>query len=154
VAGIPFGLMSEMLQDGGNPWRGMVFGMTARMPRVEMRPLWKAWDDFGIADSRMVGYWVPTAPVKTNNPDVLATVYAREGRVMIALASWAKDPVKVRLAVNWAALGLDPANTSLEAPAIADFQPAMTRAPGDEIEIAPGKGFLLVLSPGGPPTGR
>ncbi|MFC1783701.1 glycoside hydrolase domain-containing protein, partial [Planctomycetota bacterium] len=33
VSGIPFGLMGEMLQDGGNPWRGMIYGMTARMPR-------------------------------------------------------------------------------------------------------------------------
>ena len=125
----------------------MVFGMTARMPRVEMRPLWKAWDDFGIADSRMIGYWVPATPVKTNNQEVLATVYAREGRAMIALASWAKEPVKVRLGIDWAALGLDPANASLEAPAIADFQGGMIMSPGDEIEIAPGQGFLLILSP-------
>jgi hypothetical protein len=32
VSGIPFGLMGEMLQDGGNPWRGMIYGMTNRMP--------------------------------------------------------------------------------------------------------------------------
>ena len=32
ISGIPFGLMGEMLQDGGNPWRGMVFGMTGRLP--------------------------------------------------------------------------------------------------------------------------
>ncbi|HEV3325646.1 MAG TPA: glycoside hydrolase domain-containing protein, partial [Puia sp.] len=32
VSGIPFGLMGEMLQGGGNPWRGMVYGMTNRMP--------------------------------------------------------------------------------------------------------------------------
>ncbi|HET8634176.1 MAG TPA: glycoside hydrolase domain-containing protein, partial [Gemmatimonadales bacterium] len=32
MSGIPFGLMGEMLQDGGNPWRGMLFGMTARLP--------------------------------------------------------------------------------------------------------------------------
>ncbi|MGH7658471.1 MAG: glycoside hydrolase domain-containing protein, partial [Gemmatimonadales bacterium] len=32
MSGIPFGVMGEMLQDGGNPWRGMVFGMTNRLP--------------------------------------------------------------------------------------------------------------------------
>jgi hypothetical protein len=116
------------------------------MPRVELRPLWKAWDDFGIADSRMIGYWVPSVPVKADNPGVLATVYAREGRAMIALASWAKEPVQVRLSIDWAALGLDPPSSSLVAPAIAGFQPAMTMAPGDEIPIDPGKGWLLVLS--------
>ena len=32
VSGIPFGLMGDMLQGGGNRWLGMVYGMTARMP--------------------------------------------------------------------------------------------------------------------------
>jgi hypothetical protein len=146
VAGIPFGVMSEMLQDGGNPWRGMVFGMTGRMPRVEMRPLWRAWDEFGIADSRMIGYWVPDSPVKTGSPGVLATVYARPGKAMVAIASWAKEAVKVRLAIDWVALGLDPARAKLVAPAIQDFQPAMTIAPGGEITVEPGKGWLIVMS--------
>lgn len=145
VAGIPFGLMSEMLQDGGNAWRGMVFGMTARMPRVEMRPMWKAWDDFGIADSRMIGYWVPSSPVKTNNPNVLATVYQREGKTMVALASWAKEAVDVKLDIDWRALGLDPATARITAPAIQDFQSAMIVAAGDLITVAPGKGWLLVI---------
>ena len=146
VAGIPFGLMSEMLQDGGNAWRGMVFGMTARMPRVEMRPLWKAWDDFGIAESRMIGYWVPTSPVKTNHPNVLATVYQRDGKTLVALASWSKEPVTVKLTIDWRALGLDPATAKITAPAIQDFQPALSLKPGDDITIAPGKGWLVVLS--------
>ena len=37
VSGIPFGLMGEMLEGGGNPWRGLVFGMTGRAPRVDNR---------------------------------------------------------------------------------------------------------------------
>ena len=32
MSGIPFGLMGEMLEGGGNPWRGMLFGMTNRLP--------------------------------------------------------------------------------------------------------------------------
>lgn len=146
VAGIPFGLMSEMLQDGGNAWRGMIYGMTARMPRVDMRPMWKAWDDFGIADSRMIGYWVPSSPVKTNNPNVLATVYQREGKTMVALASWAKEPVSVKLTIDWRALGLDAATAKIGAPAIQDVQPVMSMKVGDDITIAPGKGWLIVLS--------
>jgi hypothetical protein len=146
MAGIPFGVMSEMLQDGGNPWRGMVFGMTGRMPRVELRPLWKAWDEFGITDSRMIGWWVPECPVKTGNPDVLATVYTRPGRTMVALASWAKEPVKIRLAIDWAALGIDPAVATIVAPTIQDFQPALTLRPDGEIPVEPGRGWLLVIS--------
>lgn len=30
VSGIPYGLMGEMLEGGGNPWRGMLYGMTGR----------------------------------------------------------------------------------------------------------------------------
>ena len=48
--------MGEMLQKGGNPWRGMVYGMTSRLPWAgDPRPLWKVWDEFGIADARMIG---------------------------------------------------------------------------------------------------
>ncbi len=145
VSGLPFGLMSEMLQDGGNAWRGMVYGMTARMPRVDMKPLWSAWDEFGIADARMIGYWVPTAPVKTNHPSVLATSYVRDGKTMVALASWASEPVDVRLSIDWLALGLDPAKATLTSPVIRDFQTAATFAPGDAIRIEPGKGRLIVV---------
>jgi len=170
ISGIPFGLMGEMLQDGGNAWRGMVFGMTSRLPWAgDPRPLWKVWDEFGITESEMVGWWVEGNPVKTGNPEVLATAYVKpadsggraanasdsKGRkpvqkpggnsVLIALASWAKDPVDIRLAIDWKKLGLDPKKAVLRAPAIDKFQPAAEFRPGDAIRIEPGKGWLLVL---------
>ncbi|MGD0483226.1 MAG: glycoside hydrolase domain-containing protein [Gemmatimonadales bacterium] len=146
MSGIPFGLMGEMLQDGGNPWRGMVFGMTARLPWAgDPRALWRAWDDFGMTDTRMIGWWVPGRPVRTGRDDVLATTYLRPGKAMIALASWARDTVDVQLTVDWRALGLDSARTTITAPAIASFQPAATFRPGEPIRVAPGKGWLLVI---------
>jgi hypothetical protein len=147
MSGIPFGLMGEMLQDGGNPWRGMVFGMTARLPWAgDPRPLWKVWDDFGISESEMIGWWVETNPVKTGSKDALATSYVKRGNsVLIALASWAKNPVDVRLTIDWKKLGLDPKNAVFRAPAIDGFQPAAEFKPGDPIRIEPGKGWLLVL---------
>jgi hypothetical protein len=146
VSGIPFGLMSEMLQDGGNPWRGMVFGMTGRLPWAgDPRPLWKAWDQFGLAISRMIGFWVPGNPVKTGREDVLATAYVREGKTMVALASWAKEPLDVRLVVDWKALGLDPAKARITAPEIAGFQEGRTFDAAGLIPILPGKGWLLVV---------
>ncbi len=148
VSGLPFGLMSEMLEGGGQPWRGMVFGMTGRLPWAgDPRPLWKAWDEFGIADSRMIGWWVPANPVKTGRDDVLATAYVRDGRTLVALATWAKEPVDVRLTIDWKALGFDPAGARITAPAIDAFQPARSFAPGEAIPIEPGKGWLLVLAP-------
>ena len=87
--GIPFGLMSEML-DGPNPWRGMLFGMTTRLGwSGDPRPLWKFWDEFGMQGTAPVGWWNPACPVKTDNPNVLATVYKKSGKSLIALASWA-----------------------------------------------------------------
>ena len=146
MSGIPFGLMGEMLQDGGNPWRGMVFGMTARLPWAgDPRPLWRAWDDFGIADARMIGWWSPRAPVRTDRPDVLATSYVRSGRTMVAVASWARDTVDVTLHVDWAALGLDFSRARMRAFAIDRFQPAREFDPGRPLRIAPGRGWLLVL---------
>lgn len=147
VSGIPFGLMGEMLQDGGNPWRGMVYGMTSRMPWAgDPSPLWKAWDDFGIAKSNMIGYWSPQCPVKTGHKDILATTYVIDGkRAMIALASWAKEDTSIKLKIDWKTLGLNKKKVKLTAPAIKDFQEAATFKPGDAIPIPKSKGLLLLI---------
>ena len=148
VSGIPFGLMGEMLEGGGNPWRGMIYGMTNRMPWSEAadpRPLWKLWDDFGIKGSRMLGYWAPTVPVRPDLESVKATVYQRNDRTLVALASWATEPVAVKLTIDWKALGLDPRTATITAPAIAGLQDARGLRPGDSFEIAPGKGMLLIV---------
>ncbi len=153
MSGIPFGLMGEMLQDGGNAWRGMAFGMTSRLPWAgDPRPLWKVWDEFGIASSEMVGWWVDGGPIRTGNAEVLATAYIKKGdgikgrpSVLVALASWAKEPVDVRLAIDWKKLGLDPKKAILRAPEIDKFQDAAEFKPGDPIRVEPGKGWLLEL---------
>ena len=146
VSGIPFGLMSEMLQEGGNPWRGMIYGMTNRLPwSGDPREIWKLWDEFGIEQSRMIGYWDADCPVKTDHADVLATVYQRPERALISIASWVQDPVEVKLEIDWEALGLDSDKTQLHAHAMPDFQEAATFAHDAPIPISPGRGWLLVL---------
>ena len=148
VSGIPFGLMGEMLQDGGNPWRGMVFGMTNRMPwttNSDPRPLWKVWDQFGIKGSKMIGYWVNDNPVKTNNEDVIATVYKKKGSVLISIAGWAQNDTNIKLKIDWKALGLNPEKAVLTAPAITNFQPEKEFKTNDEIPVAKNKGWLLIL---------
>jgi hypothetical protein len=143
---MPFGLMGEMLEKGGNPWRGMLFGMTSRLPWAgDPRPLWKAWDAFSLVGSRMKGWWVPDAPVRTDRPSVLATSYLKTGKALVAIASWEKEPVEVSLVVNWKALGFGPSGARLTAPAIEGFQPAASFAPADRIRVEPGRGWLLVL---------
>lgn len=148
LSGIPFGLMGEMLEKGGNPWRGMTFGMTNRMPwSGDPSAIWKAWDAFGMSGSRMIGWWSPRAPVRTGNPAVLATTYVREGKALVALASWANAPATVRLTVDWKSLGIDPARARLRAPAVSQFQDAVIFAAGDAITVPPGRGLMLVIEP-------
>jgi hypothetical protein len=150
ISGIPFGLMGEMLEGGGNPWRGMVYGMTNRLPWSGNDParLWKVWDEFGIVDSKMTGYWANSCPVKTDNDSVPATAYVKSGKTLVALASWAKKPAAVRLVLDWESLGLRAERAVIYAPAIPDFQDAAVFHPGATIPVAPGKGWLLIISEG------
>ena len=122
--------------------------MTARLPWAgDPTPLWAAWDEFGMEDSRMIGYWVYDTPVATGRSDVLATTYAREdGRALVALASWADSTVAVDLRIQWDALGIDSTAANVRAGAIDGFQPAQTWEVGRPIEVAPGRGWLLTLS--------
>jgi hypothetical protein len=154
VSGIPFGLMGEMLEGGGNPWRGMIYGMTNRMPWTENadpRPIWKVWDAFGMEGTKMIGYWSPSCPVRTDNGSVPATVYLKKGAAekkgaaLVSLASWAAQDTTVRLRIDWNGLGIDPAHAVIEAPEVKDFQPARTFAVDGLIPVQRGKGWLLVI---------
>ncbi len=159
VSGIPFGLMGEMLQDGGNPWRGLLFGMTNRQPYDghDPSPIWRLWDAFRIQESEMIGWWVPGGPVGTGRRDVLATTWQAEGRALLALASWAETPVEIRLEVDWSALGLDPRTVEVTAPAVAGLQEAARlelRGGAITLTLEPGGGMILQLqgrpAPDGP----
>lgn len=148
VSGIPFGLMGEMLQGGGNPWRGMIYGMTNRMPwsdNADPGPIWKVWDDFGMQGTKMIGYWVDDNPVKTGNDKILATVYKKQGKALISIASWANDDAYVQLDIDWKKLGIDPAKATITAPGVKNFQPAKTFGLDEKIPVEKGKGWLLIL---------
>jgi hypothetical protein len=146
ISGIPYGLTGEMLQGGGNPWRGMIYGMTGRLPwSGNPSSMWKFWDEFGIAEAKLMGYWIADCPVRTNRKDVLATVYKKKIGALVSIASWAIEPISCRLKIDWNALGINSKGAKLTAPYIEGFQDAALFLPGDEILIAPGKGRLLIL---------
>jgi hypothetical protein len=148
VSGIPFGLMGEMLEGGGNPWRGLVYGMTNRMPwseNADPRPIWKAWDNFGMQGTQLIGYWSPNCPVTTGRADVPVTVWVKKGKAMLSLASWAKEDTVVRLRIDWQRLGIDAAHATIRASSITGFQPERSFRPDEDIPVARGKGWLLVL---------
>ncbi len=148
VSGIPFGLMGEMLQGGGNSWRGMIYGMTNRMPwsdNADPRPIWKVWDEFGMQGTEMIGYWSSNCPVKTNNDKVLATVYKKKGAALISIASWAENDVNVQLKIDWKKLGINPLHATITAPAIKNFQQQKTFSVNDALPVEKGKGWLLII---------
>ncbi len=146
ISGIPFGLFGEMLQDNGNPWRGMLYGMTARYYQgAAPKHIWKVWDDFVIQDAEMIGYWVPSCPVKTDQEGILATVYVKKRKALISIASWAKQPLNCRLKIDWNALGMNAQTARLSAPSIPGFQSEAQLSPAAEIPMEPGRGWLLLL---------
>ncbi|MBW8041396.1 MAG: hypothetical protein FVQ85_15550 [Planctomycetes bacterium] len=148
VSGIPFGLFGEMLQGCGNAYRGMVYGMGTRFYHsCNPSPIWKLWDQFGISDAKMLGYWAQSCPVQTGCPDVLATAYVKNDKTLVALASWAAHPVKCTLKIDWPALGLDPDRVRIEAPAVEGLQEAGSYDPEEPILVAPGRGLLLMILP-------
>jgi hypothetical protein len=122
--------------------------MTNRMPWTENadpRPIWRLWDTFGMSGTRMIGYWSPACPVKTDNPGVRATVYVRKGAALVSLASWAAQDTVIRLRIDWNALGIDPKHGVIEAKEVKDFQPARVFRAGDAIPVEKGKGWLLII---------
>ncbi|MBN1417550.1 MAG: hypothetical protein JXP34_02175 [Planctomycetes bacterium] len=146
ISGIPFGLFGEMLQGGGHPWRGMLYGMSNRFYQgADPSPIWKLWDLFGIGDAAVIGYWDPACPVRTGRDDILATVYRKKEKALVALASWAKAPARVRLAIDWTSLGIDAERASLYAPPVRGHQPARLFEPDDPIPVAAGRGWWLIL---------
>ena len=146
VSGIPFGLTGEMLQDGGNPYRGMIYGMTTRMyGERDPRPLWKFFDQYDIGNSKMLGYWLKNCPVKADNGKIKVSVYKKAGEAIISIASWEEKDTDIRLLIDWKDLGIDPANAVLTAPAIENFQTKQEYDPMGSILVQENKGLLLIL---------
>jgi hypothetical protein len=146
ISGIPFGLYSEMLQHGGNPWRGMLYGMTTRLPYSgDPRPLWDLWDEFGIREAEMIGYWSPLCPVRTDHEDILATAYVKPGKALISIASWAREAVACHLSIDYRKLGVSSDKSKLYAPAVENFQEESVFEMAAPIPVVPGRGWLLVV---------
>jgi hypothetical protein len=147
MSGIPFGLFGEMLEHGGNPYRGLVFGMTSRLGWTKGYPasIWKLWDTFGIHDAKMHGYWDPGNPVTASDPAILVTSYTRPGKALLAVASWASVDVKVRLHVDWAAIGISEASAKVFLPRVGRYQKAKRMHGHIVLDVAPRKGAFVII---------
>ncbi len=147
VSGIPFGLTGQMLEGGGNPWRGMVYGITTRAGWTPNPPteIWKFWDLHKIKDKTMIGYWDKECPVISNNLSVKATIYKGVEETIISVANWAADNQAVSLAVDWSKLGMDPQKATIYVPGIKDFQDEQKGILLNKLTIPGKKGYLILI---------
>ena len=150
-SGIPFGLTGDMLYRGGNRWLGMQYGMTVRYPwftegvNCDPRPVWKVWDEFGIADAEMKGFWEEHPAVTTQDEAVKVTAYRKSGKALLSIGNYSDEVKKVKLNIDWKQLGLNPQEVKLVAPEIKDMQPACEWGIDDEISVASRQGWLLYV---------
>jgi hypothetical protein len=146
VAGIPFGIPGEMLEKGGHPQRGMVYGMTTRVyGQYDPSPLWKLFDAFGIADARMMGYWVDASPIKTAHRGIKSTIYLKEQSALIVIGSWSAQSEAVQLDMDWETLGWDRNKYELVSPAIKGLQEAQQFKVETPIKVPANEGLFLLL---------
>lgn len=153
VSGIPFGLAGQMQQGGGNPWRGMVYGITSRAGRRENPPsdIWKFWDEHKIENKEIIGYWEKDSPVKCYNPMIKATLFKGDDESLIAVANfytfelWGIDNQLVNIEVDFKKLGYDPANCEISIPEIPDYQTQNLSVSLDKMIIPGGKGYIILI---------
>lgn len=143
MSGIPFGLMSETL-DARNVFRGMIYGMLPRLPwSGNPVPLWQLWDQFGMKNADMRGYWDERCPVKTDNPQIPATVYINGDKALVVLANWTDLPQTATITLDEQLLGFAP--TTYRLPEIRNTQwegklPSLKRC-----EIMGRSGMIILL---------
>jgi len=112
VSGIPYGVTGQMLEGGGDLYLGMLYGMNNRYGWHYKNAvhMYKLWDDFGIAESRMLGYWHSKNPVKTDNSKVLATVYLKKDEALVCLYNFSDKMESFSLSLNKELLGFKQKN--------------------------------------------
>jgi len=118
ISGLPFNVPSETL--GGDDWfgRAMLFGIWSRAGwcagTEKQRKLWKFFDEFGIEEALMTGWWAKPSVVLLNKPETYATVFTHpQNGVLLVIASWHQkiaewmhQPLDTTVHLNRKTLGL------------------------------------------------
>jgi hypothetical protein len=145
TSGIPYGIMNDIFfQDDVNNRRGMTYGMTIRLGKSWA--MWELWDRFGIADTQMHGYWERNPVVTTDQKNVFATAYVKDGKTLVAVGSWDEKPVNAKLNIDWKRVGLDPSGVIITAPEIKFYQKERAFKADEPIPIDPLGDCILILS--------
>ena len=111
-SGIPFGLLSEQLEDVSYD-KGLVYAMQAGRwapcakkpgPRP---PEWALAEQNDLATSEMIGWWDPANPVRViGSDDVKATVYRGKTKSVVAVANFGDAEANVKLVLKGTLPGL------------------------------------------------
>jgi hypothetical protein len=147
ISGIPFGVPSQMLQGGGNPWRGMVYGMTNRAGWSGTPPdnIWKFWDQYHIEQKEMIGYWDPGNPATVNNDSVKITVYRGKRCSILAVGNFASTPQSCTIHLDYGKLGFPQSKSVMFTPAIYRFQDSQQLKSLGHLNIPAKKGYLIIV---------
>lgn len=155
VSGIPFGLTGDMLFGGGNPWRGLIMGMTSRYPWYtdyivsDPRGIYALLDSINIKeDVELFPFW-EEAPVATfSSSDVKATVYkgASGKDFLVALASFATFPVEGRLSLDWERLGISEETVVVTRATVGALQEGGSFDLNQPFKVNPKEGLILQIT--------
>ena len=108
ISGIPYGQTAQTVC--ANEYMAMLCGMTNRYGQgaCTAQNMYAVWDDFGIEQSEMRGWWHSKNPVKTNNDSVKATVYVKEDAALICMFNFSQHTAVVHPELNTELLGFEP----------------------------------------------
>lgn len=144
-SGIAFGIAGEML-GRGNPFRGLLFGMTDRAGwGGGPIGLWKFFDEVKLGDMELVGWWDDECPVRVEgSSDVKASVWKGKGMAVLVVANFAKEPRTATLAFDAKKLGFDGVKAKWTQPEIAGVQiGAPVPVLSAPLTVPGGKGFIF-----------
>jgi hypothetical protein len=136
-----------MLEGGGNPWRGMIYGITNRAGWVGNTPveIWKFWDEYNITDKPLTGYWEKNYPVKSSNGNVFTSLFKGDKESILAVANWSDMEQTVSLNVSWDIIGIDQSKAEIYMPEIKNFQNSSEIVKLNDLRIPAKKGFLIII---------
>ena len=148
VSGIPFGLTGEMLEKGGRPYHGLIYGMTTRVYHIyNPGALWDLFKKFDIKNSEMLGYWVEKTPIKIDNNKIKSTIYKHNKKVLIVIGSWSNKNEKIELKIDWKKLGIKKEKARLRSPNIDGLQNYNSFEIDKTIFVIRGAQTLITLRP-------
>jgi len=143
VSGLPFGIMSEMLEGSCNVWRGMLFGITARYPyhlnytSPSPVPVWNMRKDF--EDSEMIGFWEDEQPIYADNHNIKCTVYKKGDKYLCCFANYGENEASFNLC------GDVLSDKKIYAPEMKDIQEAKSLSANETISLPRLGGIMLIV---------